>query len=122
VREEKRRARRHSCRFRAQGRFGSKSYDVQIIDLSATGMRVSVDRSVTLPVGWKVEVLSEELGVVTGVVQWQRPGSFGVRLELSSNTSAKVEAVWRNFLTANVAPQAASPSVSGAGTTTRPHR
>jgi hypothetical protein len=117
VREEKRRARRHNCRFRAQVRFGSKVYDGQIIDLSATGMRLSVDRSVELPIGWKVDVVSEELGIIFGVVQWQRPGSFGLKMELSSNTRAKVEAVWRNFMAAGQAAQGASSSISGAGMT-----
>jgi hypothetical protein len=111
VREEKRRARRHNCRFR------SKVYDGQIIDLSATGMRLSVDRSVELPIGWKVDVVSEELGIIFGVVQWQRPGSFGLKMELSSNTRAKVEAVWRNFMAAGQAAQGASSSISGAGMT-----
>lgn len=85
-------------------------YDGQIVDLSASGMRLAVDRKVELPVGWKVEIFSEELGVITGVVQWQRPGSFGVKLELSSNTRAKVEAVWRTFIAADLAAQSASSS------------
>jgi hypothetical protein len=118
VTEEKRRAKRHGCRFRAQVRFGPKTYDGQIIDLSASGMRLSIDRKVELPVGWKVEVLSEELGAITGYVQWQRPGSFGVKLELSSNTRAKVDAAWRNFIAADQASQSASPSVSGTRVTT----
>jgi hypothetical protein len=76
-------------------------------------MRVSVDRSVELPVGWTVDVVSEELGIVTGAVQWYRPGSFGVKLELSSNTRAKVDAVWRNFMAADAATPGTSSSISG---------
>ena len=98
--EEKRRAQRRSCGFGAQIRFHGKTYNGQIIDLSASGMRLSVDRSVDPPEGWKVDILSDELGAVTGVVQWQRPGSFGVRLEVSSNTRAKLEAVWKNYMSA----------------------
>jgi hypothetical protein len=113
---EKRRASRHSCLFRAQIRFGNKKYQGQIIDLSATGMRVSVDRSVDLPVGWNVEVVSEELGSITGTVQWQRPGTFGVKLELSSNNRAKLEAVWKNYMLADLPSHLAS--VPGTGATT----
>jgi len=114
--EEKRRARRHNCQFPAQVRFHDKTYKGQIMDLSASGMRLSVDRSVDPPVGWRVEILSEELGAITGVVQWQRPGTFGVRLELSSNTRAKVEALWKNYMSAGLASRPAS--APGAGATT----
>jgi hypothetical protein len=106
--DEKRRAQRRSCRFGAQIRFHGKTYSGQIIDLSASGMRLSVDRAVDPPEGWKVDILSEELGAVTGVVQWQRPGSFGVRLELSSNTRAKLEAAWKYYMAGGSGPAAIS--------------
>src|SRR5262245_21985053 len=77
-------------------------------------MRLSVDRSVDPPAGWRVEIMSEELGAITGIVQWQRPGSFGVKLELSSNTRAKVEAVWKNFMAGGQATQPASVPRAGA--------
>jgi hypothetical protein len=99
-------------------RYGSWTCDGQIVDLSAIGMRVSVHRSVEMPVGWNVEILSEALGAMTAVVQWQRPGSFGVKLELSSNTRAKVEAVWKNFMAAGLASQGATSSPPTARVTT----
>src|SRR5262245_30571059 len=105
MKAENRRARRHSCRFHAAVRFGNKTYNAHITDLSATGMRVSVDRSVYIPARWKIEVFSEELGTVAGVVQWQRSGNLGVSMELSSNTRAKFEAAWKNFITANLTAQ-----------------
>ena len=118
--QEKRRAQRRSCRFRAQVRFNNKTYNAQIVDLSASGMRLSVDRSVDPPAGWRVEIMSEELGAITGIVQWQRPGSFGVKLELSSNTRAKVEAVWKNFMSSGQASQPAPAPRPGAAPAARP--
>ena len=119
--QEKRRATRRSCLFRAQIRFQGKTYSGQIIDLSASGMRLSVDRSVDLPAGWKVEVLSEELGAVTGVVQWQRPGSFGVKLELSSNTRAKLEAAWKYYMSGGPAPDVTAAPRATAMASRSPH-
>ena len=110
---EKRRAPRRSCRFPAQVRFDNKSYNGQIVDLSASGMRLVVDRLANPSVGWRVEIVSEELGAITGIVQWRRTGSFGVKLELSSNTRAKVEAVWKNFMAAGQATQPASVPRAG---------
>jgi hypothetical protein len=97
---ENRRAPRHGCRFQAQIRFAGKNFEGQIVDLSATGMRLNVDKRVSVAAGLKVEVVSEELGAVTGFVRWQRPGSFGVGLELSSNTRAKLQAAWKYYMTA----------------------
>ena len=84
------------------------------------GMRVSIPRAVEMPIGWNVEILSEALGAMTGIVQWRRPGSFGVKLELSSNTRAKVEAVWKNFMASDPAsPGAMSAPPSPRVTTVR---
>lgn len=94
---EKRRVPRHRCRMAAKVRFGGKDYEGHIIDLSEHGVRVISEQLKEIWTGDRVEVFSEALGWTTGSVRWRRPGSFGVRLDESSNTRAKFEAFRRNF-------------------------
>lgn len=97
---EKRRTPRHRCRIAAKVRIGGKDYDGHIIDLSESGVRVTSDHLKEIWTGDRVEVFSEALGWAAGSVRWRRPGSFGVRLDESSNTRAKFEAFRKNFIPA----------------------
>jgi hypothetical protein len=97
--KDKRRAQRYRCHVATQIRVRGKNYNGFIVDLSMTGMRLLAERSASVGVGDRVEVFSEDLGAMTGSVQWLRSGSFGLRLEESSNTRAKFEAFRKNFIT-----------------------
>ena len=100
MREDQRRAQRHSCRVPAQVRVRGKNYHGFIVDVSETGVRVVGDQLKNISAGERVELFSEDLGWMTGGVRWQRPGAIGLKLEESSNTRAKFEAFRKNFTTA----------------------
>lgn len=97
---DKRRAQRHRCRVPAKIRMGGKEYDGHIVDLSQTGARMISDHLKEIWIGDRVEIFSEQLGWTSGSVRWRQPGSFGVRLDESSNTRAKFEAFRKNFVMA----------------------
>src|SRR5262245_32431808 len=92
MREDQRRAPRHSCRVAAQVRIRGKNYPGFIVDVSETGVRVVGDQLNSISTGERVELFSEDLGWMTGGVRWRGPGAIGLKLEESSNTRAKFEA------------------------------
>ncbi|PWW04241.1 PilZ domain-containing protein [Hoeflea marina] len=67
-----------------------------VLDLSEDGMCVYISDSVRAHVGHEINVLTEEMGMLSGIAQWTIFPRIGVRLNLSSNSRAKIESFYKN--------------------------
>jgi hypothetical protein len=94
---DKRGVTRHQCRMRVEIRTRGRDYLGYLLNVSKGGMRLSTDEVAEIWTGDRVEVTSEEFGLVTGVARWRAPGQFGVRFNNSTNNSAKLNAMCRFF-------------------------
>lgn len=68
-----------------------------VIDMSDDGICVYVSDCIRAQVGHEINVLTEELGMLSGVAQWTMLPRIGVKLNMSSNSSAKIESFRKNF-------------------------
>ena len=68
-----------------------------VMDLSEQGMKLYMSNDLRAEPGYRVTVVTEEMGLLTGVVRWIKPPYLGIELNLSSNTRAKVESFYKYF-------------------------
>lgn len=88
---------RFRCRIRVRVNVRNQEHEGYALDMSEEGMRVSTDSVADIWTGDEVEVFSEELGLVSGRVQWREPGEFGILFDQTTNTLAKVEHIRKYF-------------------------
>ena len=74
-----------------------QSSRARIVDLSQHGMALDLERSIRMMPGQQVEVMTEELGPIDGVVCWYANGRLGLRYRMSSRAAAQVAAYFRFF-------------------------
>ena len=74
---------RSKTRIFATVHYFSQSTRGRVVDLSATGMALELE--------------SEDLGFIEGVVQWQHMNRLGLQLKLSTNTLAQLSSYFRFF-------------------------
>lgn len=96
-REMPRAHKRTQTRFHANVATRSSSSQGVIKDLSANGICFQLRTDIQARLGMEVKIDSEELGHITGTVQWVRGDRIGVRLKLSSNTAAQISSYFKYF-------------------------
>lgn len=69
----------------------------RVVDLSPQGMALDVDRPLSVIPGQQVEVLTEELGPIDGIVCWYANGRLGLRYKMTSRAAAQVSSYFRFF-------------------------
>lgn len=106
-----RKTKRIRCRIKGTLRFLHQTVEIQVIDISHSGMAIQ-------PLGWlearpgsTVHITTQEFGLVEAVVRWYRAGKMGVQLDETTNTAAQIAAYFK-FFHRDAAPlQAARTSV-----------
>ncbi len=68
-----------------------------VTDLSANGICFQLVLDINAKTGQHVTIESEELGYLTGMVQWYRGNRIGIKLKLSSNTAAQIASFYKFF-------------------------
>jgi len=69
-----------------------------VVDLSPQGICLKLDSSIPMARGDKINVETEEMGLLIGTIRWMRGGRIGAALVLTSNNRAKVESYYKMFL------------------------
>lgn len=90
-------AERTKTRIYATVTYVQQSARARVIDLSATGIALELETPINASVNSKVSVDSDDLGHITGMVQWNHGGRIGLKLSLSTNTLAKLSSYFRFF-------------------------
>jgi hypothetical protein len=68
-------------------------------DLSEEGICFQLFFDIGARTGHEVTIRSEELGLLTGIVRWNRGDRIGIKLKLSSNTAAQIASYYKFFRT-----------------------
>ena len=66
-------------------------------DLSEEGICFQLFFDIGARTGTEVTIRSEELGLLTGIVRWNKGDRIGVKLKLSSNTAAQIASYYKFF-------------------------
>lgn len=66
-------------------------------DLSEEGICFQLLFDIGARTGQEVTIRSEELGLLTGIVRWNRGDRIGIKLKLSSNTAAQIASYFKFF-------------------------
>lgn len=68
-----------------------------VVDFSDACVTIQLAYDIAAIQGQSVSIVSEEIGHLTGMVQWARGDKISVRLATSSNTTAKFESYFKQF-------------------------
>lgn len=66
-------------------------------DLSEEGICFQLYFDIGARVGHEVTIRSEEFGLLTGIVRWNKGDRIGIKLKLSSNTAAQIASYFKFF-------------------------
>lgn len=69
-----------------------------VVDLSPQGICLQLDTRIPMARGDKINVETEEMGLLIGTIRWIRGPRIGAALVLTSNNRAKVESYYKMFL------------------------
>jgi len=69
-----------------------------VVDLSPQGICLQLDAGIPMARGDKINVETEEMGLLIGTIRWIRGSRIGAELVLTSNNRAKVESYYKMFL------------------------
>lgn len=95
VRHDTRRAKRTKCKLAARITASNRFSDGSVFDVSEGGIGLTLSRPATYRPGTKVEVVTEDFGVHTGVVTWQNRYKLGVKLDQTTNSAAQIDAYFK---------------------------
>ena len=70
-----------------------------IIDISKNGMCIYLNHHIPVSPEEEIVIKTAEMGFLTGTVRWFRRPRLGVKLEMSSNTAAKLESFYKKYIT-----------------------
>ncbi|MBD8554696.1 PilZ domain-containing protein [Rhizobium sp. CFBP 8762] len=93
----RRSAERTKTKFTALARCQGGESRGTVLDLSATGMCFQLYFDINAKEGQPITLESEELGHLTGMIQWSRGDKIGIRLKLSTNTAAQIASYFKFF-------------------------
>ncbi|MCP8897504.1 PilZ domain-containing protein [Shinella daejeonensis] len=74
-----------------------QSSPMRVVDLSQQGMALDIERPLQVTPGQTVEVVTEELGTIEGIVCWYVNGRMGLRYRMTSRAAAQVVSYFRFF-------------------------
>lgn len=92
-----RKTERIRCRIKGTIRFLHQRLDIHVIDISRSGMAVSLHGWLEAKPGSTVEVQTLEFGLIMGTVRWYRAGKMGIEVQQTTNTTAQITAYFKNF-------------------------
>jgi hypothetical protein len=69
----------------------------RIVDLSPQGMALDLERALQMKPGQQIEVLTDELGPIDGIVCWYHNGRVGLRYKMTTRAGAQVASYFRFF-------------------------
>lgn len=69
----------------------------RIINISRKGLAVELYTAFHAAAGSTITINNDEIGLLEGIVRWNRGGRLGVQFRQNSNSIAKVTAYFRNF-------------------------
>ncbi|MUO77718.1 PilZ domain-containing protein [Agrobacterium vitis] len=88
---------RSRCRMDSAVRYMRQVADCRIIDISRSGLALELYTAFHAAAGSTVLIENEEIGLLEGMVRWNRGGRLGIQFRQNSNSIAKVAAYFRNF-------------------------
>ncbi len=94
---DKRDSDRHRCRMRVSIRARGKEYAGFVLNISRGGMRLTTDSVGEIWTGDEVEVVSSEVGAMTGIARWRAPGELGIRFHNSAYNAGNLKALGRRM-------------------------
>jgi hypothetical protein len=97
VNQDSRRAKRHRCKMRVRIHARGKVYDGHMFNISRGGMRLTTDQIAEIWTGDEIEVVSSELGSMTGIARWRGPGELGIRFHNSAYNAGNLNTLWNYF-------------------------
>jgi hypothetical protein len=83
--------------------YQGRNIEGRLFDISRTGMGVAMKQAFFAPEGSQVTVKSQEFGALPCIVRWRKNSRVGVIFGPSSNTAAKVDSYFRDYLSADKA-------------------
>lgn len=92
-----RKAKRTRCRLKGTLRFLYQTIDINILDISRSGMALQPLGWVEAKPGSTVYIKTTEFGLVQGVVRWYRAGKMGIQIDETTNTAAQIAAYFKFF-------------------------
>lgn len=90
---------RHRTRIIATIRYGEHDRSGQVINLSASGLAIQLERPLFASAGSRIRVTCDALGMLEGNVTWSEGVRIGVQFDRSSNAWAKVASYFRFYHT-----------------------
>ena len=67
-----------------------------VLDISSGGVDVEMHNTSGMNFGDKVELHSEEIGYIDGMIRWVKPRRIGIEFDRTTNNAAKVAAFLKN--------------------------
>ena len=67
-----------------------------VLDISSGGVEVEMHNTSGMNFGDKVELHSEKIGYIDGMISWVKPRRIGVEFDRTTNNAAKVAAFLKN--------------------------
>jgi glutamine amidotransferase PdxT len=92
-----RKADRKPCRIFGKVRYLNKEVDARILDMSVTGMAVEIRAPLHAASGSRVQILTEDIGTLHGIIRWCHNGRLGIQFDPNSNARAQVASYFRFF-------------------------
>ncbi|QLF70266.1 PilZ domain-containing protein [Peteryoungia desertarenae] len=92
-----RKTKRSRCRIPSRVRHLSQEADGRILNVSRTGLAIELYNKLHASTGSTVVIENDEIGLLEGVVRWNRSGRLGIVIAQNSNSMAKIDAYFRHF-------------------------
>lgn len=92
-----RKAPRSRCRIPSRVKHLNQEADARIVNVSRTGLAIELYNKLHAAAGSTVVIENDEIGLLEGVVRWNRDGRLGIVIKQNSNSMAKIDAYFRHF-------------------------
>ena len=94
---DQRAATRHGTRMFVKINHRFETAAGMVVDISDNGVGVEMHNTSSFNAGDFVELHSDKIGCINGVVRWVRPRMLGVEFDRTTNNAAKVAAFFKFF-------------------------
>ncbi len=98
ARGEHRRAERHRSSINVAVMYQGRRVEGRLFDISRTGLCIQMKEAFFASAGAVITVKSEELGALECIIRWRKDSRVGAVFGMSSNTIAKVDHYFRDYL------------------------
>ncbi|WP_165220037.1 PilZ domain-containing protein [Affinirhizobium pseudoryzae] len=94
---DNRRAERLRCHFAGFLYSGDEVVEVRFVDISRTGICISLKDWIGAKPGSAVRLRTSELGFIEGTIRWYRAGKMGIKLTETTNTTAQINSYFKHY-------------------------